>query len=258
MKIRRKIILGILSAALTGVIIFVIIDVTRGTPFLRRMGITSEETTSFSVSFLEEIRDLYTFNTVEYIYKTVFPHDYLPPQSSLEKTIQKIKSAPEEERSDTQKMYLQAYTLSREFGIENYSSDFIVLTIIVRGGFDLSGTVFEDPSRSTTEEIAEFFSITEEKEGNKTIKNIYMQLPRPAITDVIIEDIDPEKYLYPDLNIDAEEWKKLSLFTRKQVTDKVIKEGILEKAETNGEQFIRTLLHQAGYNNVFFQQTLEN
>jgi hypothetical protein len=252
--------IGILLVLLTAAAVFTGITIATKGSILGDLGLIRTRTQAFSVTFLKEIRELYTFNTVEYIYKTVFPHDYLPGGENQIQSIRRLQArqnSAKDDLTDTERQFLEAYTLSRNIGIDPWSNEFVVLTVIVTGGFDLSNTVFENPETASPEELSEYFTITEEREDTRTLKTIHLKLPQPEITDIIIEDIDPTKYLYPDIKIDAREWKQLALFTRERIAEKVIREGILERAETNGEQFLRIFLNQAGYDRIFFQSGMK-
>ncbi len=252
---KRPVITGILLIIVTAAVVFAGITIATKGSILGDLGIIRTRTQAFSIAFLKEIKELYTFNTVEYIYKAVFPHDYLPPGENKIQAVRRLqarKNITKDELTDAELQYLEAYDLSRDIGIDPWANEFVVLTVIVTGGFDLSNTVFENPESASPDELSKYFTVTEEHGDDKIVKSIYLNLPRPEITDIVIEDIDPEKYLYPDVKIDAREWKNLVLFTRNRVSEKVVNEGILERAETNGEQFLRIFLNQAGYDKIFF------
>ena len=85
---------------------------------------------------LEEIRDVYRFNTVEYLYKIVFPFDYDPPESSgwqiLKKVNAHISQDPKKFLTQSELVWLKAVEISRRNRLKIYEPDyqFLVATVI--------------------------------------------------------------------------------------------------------------------------------
>jgi hypothetical protein len=107
------------------------------------LGIIREETTSSSSVLLQELRDVYRLTTVEYIYRTVFPFDYMPEQTDMDEIMAEIRSGSgplEEILSEKQLLYFDAHNLAEEVGLG--SEEFLVLTVRVHAGFDLTGTPY--------------------------------------------------------------------------------------------------------------------
>jgi hypothetical protein len=204
------------------------------------------ERTTVSVSVLREVRDIFTFNTVEYVYKTVFPHDFIPAsldwQSLLSKREQNMEISYEE------RDYLTVYDLCSRFGIrldrQNY--DFVVVTSIITAGYDITDTAYEEITEETN--IEEYVRISE---SGKTLS---LKLPEPQIVNFVIEDAASRHYFYPDIEIKPEHWKLLSAYVAGKVKKQVLEEGILHKAGEKGEKFIERIMLDAGFSKVKFIQ----
>ena len=212
-------------------------------------GIIRTEQTATSIAVLTEVRDIFALNTIEFIYKTVFPHDFLTDDVDWGRLLQKQMEGLF--LSETDRANLEVYDLCRELDIslwqENY--DFVVVTSIVKGGFDLTDTVYQNPEKYP-ERISRAVSIGEEN-------TVTLLLPDPVITDFIIEDSSSTTYTYPDMDIEPEKWKLLTDFVRGRVEGIVKDEGILDMARERGEVFIERMLEDAGYRNVVFLRNQE-
>jgi len=121
---------------------------------------------------------------------------------------------------------------------------FVVITNIIKAGYNFKDTVFQNMSRRE-EDSAEFVSSDEEG-------TIFITLPQPEILEFIIEDSVSEQYAYPDLNITPESWKEITAFVHSRIIAKVKEDGILEKADENGKRFLEQLLLDSGWNKVVF------
>lgn len=203
-----------------------------------------KRTTTASVAVLEEVRDLFLFQTVEYIYKTVFPYDFVPADYDWRTLLRKV--AEQDTLSAEETEYLSIYRFCEDIGIKLDSNryEFVVLTAVVRGGFDLKGTVYERPEEH--ENLEEFVFVDEEE------KTLYLRFPEPVIVNFTIEDPTAANYPYPDIEISPDNWKKLTNFVSLKIQEQVISEGILEIAKQRGEAFIEKLLIDAGLKQIVF------
>ena len=108
------------------------------------LGIVRSSRVVSSQLLLEQVRDVLSFHTVEYVYRSVFPHDYYPENVTLLEILDRLSNdtatiesllTPEELR------YWEAYNLAADVGLRPGRDEFVVVTLRVRGGYDLSGTV---------------------------------------------------------------------------------------------------------------------
>lgn len=181
--------------------------------------------------FLES-REVLALATVEYLYKSVFPHDFIPEGTDFRALFSRLfrgeTLTPEEER------LVEIYRVCADVGIdpelEQYR--FAVITARVKGGWDLRGTGM---------------SVEETPEG------LVITLPRPVITDLIIEDETSGRYSYPDLQAGPAAWKKITGLTEEEIRRRVLAEGILDEAETRGKTYLEMLFAQAGYRSISFR-----
>jgi hypothetical protein len=200
---------------------------------------------AYSSAILKQVRDISRLNTIEFIYKSVFPYDLIDENTDWGNLVNRYNSG---ERLTPQEFeILSILGISTEAGInlldEDYS--FAVITARIRAGFDFTGTVFENPEINP-EKVAENIII------NSGEGIIQIKLPPAVITEVIIDDADSSSYEYPDLKISPEHWKTLTTILSGVLKTEAAKRGIAEIAEARGQDMIRGLLEAAGYNKVEF------
>ena len=205
-----------------------------------------ERIRSSSTATLVQVRDILALNTVEVVYKVVFPYDYVPADMNWSLILRQYREG--RDLSLLEETYLEVYRLCEEIGInlESKKREFVVLTTILKGGFDLSDPVFASPE-SAGNRSNRFIMIDSENA-------ITITLPDTVITDIIIEDAETRTYLYPDIRIGPEDWKMLTSFVERQVAADAEEHGILQLAEENGKRFLRRLLLDTGYDSVIFRE----
>ena len=196
---------------------------------------------------------MFLFQTVEYVYKTVFPFDFVPAVYDWRALLDKHVLG--QELTAKEKEYLSIYRFCEDLGIQLQKNkfDFVVITSVVRGGFNLEGTVYENPEQyggGEYREIQEYVRIEEETQ------TLYLRLPPPVITHFEIEDPDRATYPYPDFEISPENWKWLTQFTANKIEQQVLEDGILELAKQKGSAFIEKILIDAGLQKVVFLDPL--
>ena len=208
---------------------------------------------------LEGVRDLYAFNTVAYVHRAVFPFDYLPEDVSINTVLQKLRTTElsvKETLSEDEYLYFQTFNLAADIGIGlgTRDRDFVVVTVVVNAGFDLAGTPLENPQMTSENERSEFFQIaTYETETGSTGRRAILSLPAPVITSVVVEDLNTEDYAYPDVAIGAEGWRLIAEFVESRLLESSRIDELLETAGKNGEEFVLSMLMQAGYDEVLFR-----
>lgn len=202
---------------------------------------------SDSEAVLMEVKDIFQFNTVEYVYKTVFPYDFIP--ADYEWTGLLLKTTRREPLTKEEEKLLSMYRFCDKIGIKIDSNryDFAVVTCIVKGGYDLTGTLYAQIDLDEhMANIEDYILIDAEK------NSISLRLPRPTIVDVVIEDSTDTNYQYPALSISPGNWKILTSYVAESVREKVTEDGILESAEARAKDFISQVLIQSGYSSVDF------
>ncbi len=189
--------------------------------------------TSSSEIILTHINEIYNISTVEYVYKTVFPFDFYDEDTdwySLLNKRDKGKPLTEKEKRNT-----KLYDLCRDTGIplsrSNYK--FIVVTSLVKAGVSSVNLIGKDDIKI---------------EGN----SITIHLPKPEITEFIIEDNDSSSYSYPDIPVDPLHWKRITAFIRPEIEKRILAEGILTEADKRLKEFLSSLLYENGFEQVVF------
>lgn len=213
------------------------------------LGIIRRDRRSTSQIVLEELREIYQLTTVEYIYRTVFPYDYMPETTSLAEVLETIRGTTgpiDEALSPDQRLFFDAYNVAEEAGLAE--EEFLVLTVRVFAGFELEGTPFAAGGTDRQSPVT-----VERLDGGG--RRATVRIPPAAVTDIVIEDVDPATYRFPDVGIDAEGWRQVAAFVSQHVEARTVEEGILEAATANARELVRTLLRSAGIEEVSFDQS---
>lgn len=192
------------------------------------------EKTASSTAILKQIKDISRLNSVEFIYKTVFPWDLIDRDVDLSKTIKKYRAG--EKINFKEAEALAVYGIAGEAGIDLLSDTykFAVISTQVKAGWELS---------ESSEDM-----IFIDKESN-TIK---IKMPRAEVTEIIIDDSDSSTYDYPDLDVSPEQWRTLTAILSRKVKTEAEQRQIIELAEKRGQEFIRRMLKNSGFSEVIF------
>jgi len=196
-------------------------------PFVRT------EKTAASDLVLKQVRDISRLNTIEFIYKSVFPHDLIDSSIDPANLMRRYKN--HETLSLKELEMLALFGIAAEAGIDPGGTSFAVVTVRIKAGFDFPENLPED-------------SVKIDAENNA----VEISLPPVNITEVIIEDADSSVYEYPDLDVSPEQWKTLTSILSKAAQAEAQRRGILAEAELRGKQIIERLLLSSGYGTVTF------
>ena len=242
MKGRTGAVLTLAAIAILAVAFFLISD----TVFDLGFGIIRDTTVSSSVATLTQVRNVLSLNTLEVVRKVVFPYDFVPPDMDWNLFLKIREDRP---LSLLEAAYFETYDLCREIGIDlrKKRRDFVVVTTIIKAGFDLSNPVFTTPEQAGA-------ALADKYVKSDSTGGITITLPPAVITDLIIEDADTDSYSYPDIQIGPENWKKLTLFVREQIESETAAEDILDLAAENGRRFLRRMFLDSGYSMVSFSK----
>ncbi len=242
MKARTGAILTLAAVALLAALFFLISDIVFDLGF----GIIRDTKVSSSTATLTQVRSVLSLNTLEVVRKVVFPYDFVPEDIDWNLFL-KVKEKRPLSLSET--AYLATYELCREIGIDlrKKRREFVVLTTIIKAGFDLTNPLFSAPE-SAGAALAGKYVQTDSSGG------ITITLPPAVITDMIIEDAGTETYTYPDIRIGPENWKKLTLFVEERIQRDKAAQDILEMAAENGRKFLSRMFLDSGYSKVSFSR----
>jgi hypothetical protein len=224
-------------------------------PLLPKLSLGSRSRVSDSQIVLATVRPLFSLSTVEYTYKSVFPYDFFP--EDIDFTQLRTYDFAGIEAPEALREAMDLYLLCRELGISvaGGSYDFAVITTRIKAGYDLVGTNWAadssaaDPSTTLNPPTRLPVSLIHQESGKKIAT---VRLPEPQITEFIIQDETSEEYGYPDIDLTAAEWKRITAYVAEKIRHRVIEEGILDAAEEQTRELIRRLLSQAGWDEVRF------
>ena len=225
------------------------LDLLPGLPKLRLQRVTRFSTSSVT---LTEVRELYALSTLEYVHRFVFPHDFLPDDTSIQEITRKLRNGPpgadvEEILSTDELLYLRTWNLATDVGLARSDGfDFVVVTVVMAAGFDVSEESFASVGELATDEYVD--------DDGSTHYRITVPSPHAQILNTIVEDIIPDDYPYPDLAMSADNWRRVTQYVRTQPLDEETLSRILRTAEENGRLFLDQLLRNAGFDDVEFSQ----
>jgi len=239
----RLSILGIVAAVLmisVAVTLFPMLGLSLELPF------TSRTQISESQILLQEVRPLFHLSTVEYTYKSVFPHDFIPEHSDPQRAYSRRQQG--QELTSRAKEAADLYSICRTAGInlDSRSTDFVVLTSRVKGGYNLEPNL--ESNNLSSKEAASDLQV----HLNPSLKTAELRLPSPQITEFVIQDETSEYYQYPDIQVDATQWKVISGYVEEKIRSRVLQEGILEQTEKNMRDLLLRLMKSAGWEQIVF------
>jgi len=175
---------------------------------------------SFKLPFIYNTKSSYT----EIILKEIHTVSNLS-------TVEYIYEFLSEIEIDKLKLFNQCKAIGINLGSNIY--DFVVITSIVKAGLNLEKGFH-------SEDII--------IEG----KNITLKIPKTVITNFTIEDPDSSSYPYPDIDVTPMQWKQITDYVEEKIRLKVTEDGLLKNAELRGNEFIKSMLLESGWENVTF------
>lgn len=257
---RRRIVIGSVALAVIAAAVLLFSDITgrQLIGWFPGFRIRRSKIVTRSEIVLQEAREIFSFNTVEYVYRAIFPFDFMPEDLSINDILRKLRQesgSVTEILSSRELDYFEAYNLAAELGmvVGPTPDQFVVVTVVVTAGFDIAGTVFENPNAFTEAERAQYFRTVEyeDRDGTAGVEAV-VRMPEAVITNVTIEDITRDEYPYPDVQINASGWRHITEFVGARITERTIDAGILQTASDNGREFVKNMLFQSGYTKVSF------
>ncbi|TVQ22807.1 MAG: hypothetical protein EA382_11440 [Spirochaetaceae bacterium] len=218
-------------------------------PWLPGIRFHRSVTTASSSITLEQVRSIAALNTVGLVHRTVFPYDYMESGLSLPPILRKLRATDASVRdtlTDVEYRYLTAYNVAERanLGMSAGSFDFVVVTLVLTAGFDLSSS---DVSLSVEEYVTD----------GVNRRRAIVGLPAATITDVTIEDIDPADYPYPNVALGPEGWRLITEYVREHAVSADAKRELVDTARRRGESFFAELLSQASFSDVVFERAAE-
>ncbi len=203
-----------------------------------------------STAILEDIRDTARLNTIEFVYKTVFPYDLVPEGTDWPDLFKRFRN--DGSLSAEELELLAVFGIAADAGIDLNDSDhqFAVITARLSAGFDFSGTPFENPEKDSNN-TANFIRFDEDSDS------LYIRLPEAKITEIKVDDEDSDSYGYPDMKISPEQWRVLSGIITDHTKSEARKRKLTELAEERGRSVIKKMFSASGYQNIIFTDQIQ-
>lgn len=222
-------------------------------------GVLSVERRSSAELVSQEVRSLAQLNTLRYTLQRVFPYDFMDQGLSYRQVSEKLGSSPapaEELLTPRELRYWQAYNVALEVGLDPRpeAGEFIVVSTTLLVGYrldELSGPAGE---RLVTIRDGRVGTGAPGAAGESRGRRAEIALPEPQVLDVVVQDVRPEEYPYPDVAISPEGWRRVARFVSEAPRRAGLEEELLERAEQNARALIRTVLTEAGFGEVSFEE----
>jgi len=250
-----------IAVALIALAVFVVFftDLVNVVDFLPKVRFSRTTTWASSTVTLQSVRDVYQFNTVEYVHRVVFPYDYLPNDITLSSILAKIRngrSTVVETLSPEEYLYFTAYNLALDVGIDpGAEREFLVVTVVITAGFDLTDSPLAQPDDDgQAADLPEGYSVETVQTDDGERRVVTIPEPSPTVTDVQVEDINRSRYPYPDVSLGADDWRRVAAFVKTQASELPELNDVLETAAATGREFVRSVLLAAGFDEVRFVQ----
>lgn len=184
-----------------------------------RLGGTEE--IAASEGSLIRVQMISQLETLSWVRRSVFPHDYYLPDTSYVD----LMAMEEDSLTPNQEDHRAAGSIAWDLGLAltRAQGGFVVVTTVVVFGYDLE-------------------TLTIQNNGGRTT----VQLPAAEVLSVTIEDIDRTAYPYGDVPIDAEGWREISAFVRDRIGEDPRIPELAEEARTNAISALRPLIAPEG------------
>lgn len=207
-----------------------------------------------SLTTFQEIRDLGQLETLAYVRRSVFPHDFFQPHLTvpgLLRTISAAGTTAAEALRPEELAHLRAANLAASLNLAQNRNDerFVVITTTLVLGYDLEHLT-ADMERVLSGD-------TTPADGDVQVYT----LPAPTLLAVITENVNRANYPFPAVYLDAEGWRSVTTFVEDHVTVTAPMHELLYRAAENGRDALQTpldrdrILVQAGTGGDIFPDT---
>ncbi|MDA3950493.1 MAG: hypothetical protein PF508_14920 [Spirochaeta sp.] len=185
---------------------------------------------SGSQGTLVELRDLAELETLAYVRRTVFPHDYLSAETDMTRIVQRLSTdggPPEEVLSATELQHYRAANLASDIGLatRREQSGYVVITVVYRFGYDIA---------ELTDRLNAYLATTPGTE-------IADAVPEAVVLSVDVEDLHRETYPYGTVSLDAEGVRRVATFVADQDIPADVLSELKAESRTRAVEIIRRL-----------------
>lgn len=232
MKRRALSMPGIPVVPIAILVVAVLFALSVAIPSVREM-LWTGETRSGSVSLWTGVRDLDDLETVVWVGRTVFPHDYLKDHltiTALQRKIAVSGTTAAEALEPAELLHLRAANLAATLGLlgsdGTAGSRFVVITTRMYLGYRMADII------ELVEPLME--EHLERSPSGGSPEPLRVVLPDPRVLSVVTEDIQRATYPFPAIPLDADGWRQVTTFVQDSI----------EQTAPMGE-LRRTAAHQA-------------
>ena len=161
---------------------------------------------------LQSVRDLAQMETLSYVQRTVFPHEFYRPGVTLTAVLERLAAIDGriEDLAPADRDHLHAANLAQQVGLASDRSGrgFVVVTSVLTYGVDLS-QLAALPSSDTPEAV----------------------VPPAQLLSLEIEDIAADSYTFGPVRLDADGWRRVSAFVGERARSTAPEAELLEQAQ---------------------------
>jgi hypothetical protein len=185
---------------------------------------------SGSQGTLIELRDLAELETLAYVRRTVFPHDYLSAETDMTSIVQRLSAEgrpPDEILTPTELQHYRAANLAAEVGLatRREQNSYVVITVVYRFGYDVT---------HLTDRVNALRLATPDAQ-------IADAVPEARIISVDIEDLHRETYPYGTVSLDADGVRRVAAFVADQNIPAEILRELQADSRARAVEIIRRL-----------------
>ncbi len=227
---------------------------------LEQLGIMSTEQRSSSQVIAQDVRTLARLNTVRYTMQQVFPYDFVPDEAAYRRITNKLNesTAPADEVLGEEELrHWRAYNVAVEAGLDPRpeAGEFVVISTTLYVGYRLDAMPGPGENVTPTElvrvrELDEEQTTGEDSTAARRLAEI--SLPEPSILDIVVQDVRPESYPYPDVELSPEGWRRVASLVREQAPPTAPTEDLYRRARENTEKLLERVLTRAGFDEIRF------
>jgi len=215
--------------------------------FRRQIGafIFHRESRSASSGTLLAIREMAELETIAYVRKTVFPHDYLAPDLTMYSLVQALSEggAPAETvLSESEYRHYRAANLASEVGLatRREQGGYVVVTTIVRFGYEVD-EILEWYDRHVGDALPDQQGDAGSPGAFGLTPAMWQTFPPAKILSVETEDVHRDAYPYGAIPLNADEWRRVSSFVAEVPADAIQYDRFLDESRQRAIDLLRRL-----------------
>lgn len=209
------------AAVFTWVLLIVAAATFAAAWWLDRSGQTPQALGS-NAAMLQSVRDLAEMETLSYVQRTVFPHEFYQPGVTLTDVLERLAALDGriDDLARVDRDHLRAANLAQQVGLATDRSGrgFVVVTSVLTYGVDLS-QLEELPSAQTPGAV----------------------VPPARLLGLEIEDIAADSYTFGPVRLDADGWRRVSAFVGERARSTAPEAELLEQAQEAAIELIEAL-----------------